>query len=161
MTAPSLAPAKTPIGNTAIPSPRALKPAGKALTIEFSGESFVVLRPYELQIVGKVGCAITLSQDGVRDQMVVAIGEGETEALTCGELKAAGRVPAPSGMERIALFYKTYALHAEVLQPVILSRPTSSAVWLVDDALAQQISEDESLKTIPLVRQWLKNSMRR
>ena len=144
-TAPGLAP------NSA----RILKPIGKPLTISFPDAAEVTLHPSEVQLGEKVGCAVTLREGKVADQTIVTIGENETEALTCGRLKASGAVSATPPMQRIALLYEAYGPHATVLQPVILHRTGRGAPWQADDALAQTISEDGSLNSIPAIRRWL------
>ncbi len=155
---PSVAPSQAASGPGPVPSSsRIFKPIGKPLTISFPGAAEVTLKPSEVQLGGKVGCAVTLVQPDAQPQTIITIGEGETEALTCSELKAAGRVPAPPGMQRIAFLYETFAPHATLLQPVIMARGSGSAKWRLDDELAQRIGENGSLNTIPALRRWLEH----
>lgn len=129
--------------------------AGKALTIRLADGQSVLLQPGEAKPGVRVTCTLTISEAGRPDQRIVTIGEGDTEALTCGRLKAAGQVPAPAPMQRIALLYEAFGPHATVLQPVILYRSATGQAWQLDDALAQTIGENGTLNSVAAVRRWL------
>ena len=140
---------------SAVPVPTASKLIGQPQAIIFPDKSLVDLQSMEVQLADKVGCAVALSQDGGPAQTIITIGEGETEVLTCGKLKAAGHVPSALGAQRIALLYETYAPHAEVLQPVILERSGKGATWELNAQLAQKIGEDGDLTSIRKIRVWI------
>jgi hypothetical protein len=129
-------------------------PVGKSLTISFSVRTTVHLHPGKAKQDGKSVCTLGIEQSGLTRQDLVTVGQGDTEALTCGKLVAAGRIPAPKTIQRIALLYEVYGPHETILQPVILMRAGSTMLWETDDVLAQRIGEDAQLVTIPAIRRW-------
>lgn len=145
-----------PVASRTPPEPT--MPVGKPLTISFSVRATVHLHPGKAQQDGKSICTLGIEQSGLTRQDLVTIGEGDTEALTCGKLVAAGRIPAPKAIQRIALLYEAYGPQETILQPVILARAYSTAPWKTDDKLAQRIGEDARLATIPAIRAWLSNN---
>lgn len=132
---------------------------GKAVPVRFDSGVTVSVQEVAVKADGNARCAVRLTEAGSAPQTIVTIGAGETEALTCGSLKALGRVPAPPGMQRIAFLYEAFGPHSTVLQPVILFRSAPGANWTSDDALAQRIGEDGSLVTIPAIRRFLESSV--
>ncbi|MFM6933544.1 MAG: hypothetical protein ACKOUT_15030 [Novosphingobium sp.] len=130
---------------------------GPPLTIHPVKGQTVILQPGEAKPGPRVTCTLVISEAERPDQHLVTIGENDTEALTCGRLKAARAVPAPPPMQRIALLYEAYGPHTTVLQPVILYRTARGAPWRADEALAQTIGEDGALSSIPAIRRWLQS----
>lgn len=151
---PARAPTPTPLSVTS-PS------AGEApVVIDFDASTRVTLVPSEEARDRSTACVVELQSKAQRSQRLTVIGEGETEAISCDGLIAAGRVPGPEGSERIALLYRAHSPNAQVIQPIILTRSARAAEWQTDDKLAQRISEEAGLETIPAIRAWLRRSRR-
>lgn len=150
----------SPISPSSSIVPMSDKPDGPSAVLHFTGKEPVTVQPVALADE-PAKCAVLLTAGTNPVQRVMTIGEGETEALTCGHVLAFGRVPAPAGTDRIALLYDSYGgPNAEVLQPVILERSAGQNRWAFNDALAQSIGEDGSLTTIPAIRTYLTRTKR-
>lgn len=151
---PAPAPTSTPLSVTS-PS------AGEApVVIDFDASTRVTLVPSEEARDRSTACVVELQSESQQPQHLTVIGEGETEAISCDGLIAAGRVPGTAGTDRIALLYRAHSPNAQVIQPIILTRSARAAEWQTDDKLAQRISEEAGLQTIPAIRDWLRRSPR-
>lgn len=113
-----------------------------------------------VDLVGKRGCAVDLAAGRSPAQRLVLIGEGYTEAVSCGRLLAFGRLPSPRGTWRIGFLYRAYSPNATVTQPVVIRRDAAGGRWTVDDELSQAISERGQLVSIPAIRAWLRRTRR-
>lgn len=143
------------------PSPVASpSPGAAAIAIDFDATTRVTLVPSEEARDRSTVCVVELQSAAQHPQRLTVIGEGETEAISCDGLIAAGRVPGPAGADRIALLYRAHSPNAEVIQPIILTRTAREADWHTDDKLAQRISEEAGLETVPAIRAWLRRSQR-
>ena len=159
---PAHASARAPVSHPArVPTPTpAVSPRAASLVIDLAPGSRVALLPIEESRDRATACIVELRSDRAEAQRLTVIGEGETEAISCDGLIAAGRVSAPAGRQRIALLYRAHSPNADVVQPVILTREGPAGRWSTDDGLAQRISEKAELRSIPAIRQWIAQSHR-
>lgn len=144
-----------------MPSPVASPSQTEApVVIDFDASTRVTLVPSEEARDRSTACVVELQSESQQPQHLTVIGEGETEAISCDGLSAAGRVPGTAGTDRIALLYRAHSPNAQVIEPIILTRTARAAEWQTDDKLAQRISEETGLQTIPAIRAWLRRSRR-
>lgn len=133
---------------------------GPSADINFPGLGRVKVQPLHIANGNLSRCMVDLSLPGEPSQRLTVIGEGGSEALSCGHVIAFGRLPAPSGMFRLGFLYDASSPNAAVLQPVILYRGVKSSRWILDDALSQLIGEQPKVDTISAMRAWLARRQR-
>lgn len=153
--------ASPPPTPTPMPTPVASQlPKDAPIVIDLDASTRVTLVPSEEARDRSTVCVVELQSEAQQPQRLTVIGEGETEAISCDGMIAAGRVPGPAGADRIALLYRAHSPNAQVIQPIILTRTARAVEWHTDDKLAQRISEEAGLETIPAIRAWLRRSRR-
>jgi len=157
------------------PQPQSI-PDGKAGTIVFHDIGSVIVTPFLFPVAPmspqqishlslnpiplpnggapKQSCGVKLQPVHGVTQSISLVGTGEREALTCGHIKAFGRVPAPRGAYRIAFIYQAFGPHEEVSIPVILTRSDKNALWRIDEDLSAQIDE-HGVHSVPAMRKFL------
>lgn len=76
---------------------------------------------------------------GEEEQGVVAVGQGFTEAVSCGGLAEAAAMPSTHTALRIGLRYRASSPHASSVEPVVVVR-NKSGNWHVDNEVAERLS---------------------
>lgn len=127
---------------------------GPAATLRFAWLGAIKVEPLLQPTTRTAQCAVRLRPSRGAAQMVTTIGTGETEALSCGGVRAFGHLPAPRGIYRIGLLYRAYSPNTQVETLVILTR-TATTPWRTDDRLADRLGDRAELRTLPDMRRWL------
>lgn len=138
------------------PSPvGALIADGKSARLTFPGIGIVAIVPLVQRTTATPRCVVRIVPEHGPAQVVTTIGTDDTEALSCGGVRAFGRLPAPAGRYRVGLIYRAFSPNTTVSAPVILTRTLRDPRWRNDDDLANRLTLPDGLDTIPQIRAYL------
>jgi hypothetical protein len=143
----------------ALSGPAPLKPIGPAradgplATLAFPGPASVQVKPFTQATTRTRQCGVRIEGPGRKSQTITLIGEGETEAMTCGGIKAFGRLLLKDGKPRIALLYRTYSPNAAGQTWRFLVR--QPAGWVEDDVTNMRLTALPEIATIGRLRRVL------
>jgi hypothetical protein len=141
------------------PSPSLLRPVGPArtdgpsTTLIFPDRVTVRVKPFTQATTRTQQCGVRIEEPGRRVQTVTLIGEGETEAITCGSVKAFGRLLLRDGRPRIAFLHRTFSPNAAGETWTILVRQPSG--WNADTATGRRIAGLPEIATVDRLRRAL------
>lgn len=115
---------------------------------------FVEPHPQSDLLPNARGCAVQIDKGDGRTQVIVTVGEGETETLSCVSFVAAGRLPELG--DAIGLIYTFESGPRSVFDgAVILGRDAESGDWFVDDDVPGGLTVNGDYPTLESLRQAL------
>lgn len=132
---------------------------GKPEIISFPDTGEIKISSFRQQTAGwQWQCFVLIEGKQIKTQKIVTVGAGQTEALTCHNVKAIGRLPSPEGMHRFGLIYKVASPNSELDMPAIVYSTVKDSNWMLDETLVEQMELRENNDTIPAIRSYLKRN---
>jgi hypothetical protein len=148
-----LAGAWTMPGPSPLKAVGAMRADGPSATLTFPDRVSVRVKPFTQATTRTRQCGVRIEGPGARVQTMTLIGDGETEAMTCGGIKAFGRLMLRDGRQRIALLYRTYSPNVAGQTWTILLRQPSG--WTDDTVTGRRLDDLPEMATVDRLRRAL------